>query len=100
MSPRHDWYPLAVTIAVSIASSILAVVLCLIVQSRADTREREQREQLARQSAASHVALCSVIESLDDNAADVKATTPLGARNARTYAELRVSQNCSPRVEN
>lgn len=85
---------------VSFLTAILATVLCLSVQARADHREARQREMLQEQAIQQHAALCAVIAGLDDNASEVPATTPLGVRNARTYASLRVSQGCPPRSEN
>lgn len=83
----------------SFIGAVLAVVLCLGVQARADHREQEQRVQLQQQAAQAHEALCAVIAGLDDNAVEVPATTPLGRKNAKTYAQLRVSQGCPPRTE-
>lgn len=97
---EHPWWPVVGSFAFSFLTAILATVLCLSVQTRANHRERQQREQLAVQAAHQHEALCAVIASLDDNAADVHATTPLGIANAKTYAQLRVSQGCPPRTEN
>lgn len=95
----RDFWLRIVSYGISFLTAILATALCLSVQARADHRETVQREQLQRQAAQQHAALCAVIVGLDDNATEVPATTPLGIKNSKTYASLRVSQGCPPRTE-
>jgi type II secretory pathway pseudopilin PulG len=95
----RDFWLRIVSYGISFLTAILATVLCLGVQARADHREAQQREQLQEQAAQQHAALCAVLAGLDDNAVETPATTPLGRKNAKTYASLRVSQGCPPRTE-
>jgi hypothetical protein len=95
----RDLWARLLSYGASVITAFLATVLCLNVQARADHREAVQRQQLQEQAIQSHMALCAVIAALDDNATEVPATTDLGARNAKTYASLRVSQGCPPRSE-
>jgi hypothetical protein len=95
----RPWWPIVASFGFSFLTAVLATVLCLVVQEKADRREREQREQLAVQAQDQHDAICAIIVSLDDNAAAVPPTTALGKAQARTYITLRTSLGCPPRTE-